>query len=900
MARPSRTTACALAVVMLVMVAAFCAPDAGAQAPPAAPEEDDGPGDPVAAASPPRPIIPGESLPDVPKRAPDRVAVMSFENRANVRAVDWICAGIPAELGEKVEGVLGMAPAWGPLVVPEGPVIPATASAVAAFGLRTGARWVFTGWAERPNWDLRLAVTLWRVDAGAAFAIGEVVQRGSFAQVHAFIGLAVIDLGRRAGWRIADESAPRLTATPTKDFYAYTLVGRGLGHLLGVIGPVDRKGAERDLGRAVFIDPNHALGQRLVGELLRTDVTDPKAPARAAGKFQYAVDLRPDYVPALRAAADASAAAGKREVARDLYRRLVRLRPWDLDVRFRLGDTMWQTGDADGALRELGRVIRHAPDDLRARRVLVLIHASRGATTDLVRELEEVVRRDPADLDALADLGTAYGATGRWPDATAAWEKVAVARPLDVTAQKRMGDVWRRRGDPAAAETWYTRAAQLAPDDPRPSFLIGSAWLERGKLDRALPAYIRTQRYKDYLGYSYNALGAIQLAKNDLDGAIWYLRRAAKQRMRSRDARYNYVYIMARRGEWDGVILHGDLGLTYWADDAELLYLRGVALARKGDVAGARRALGRAITSDAGHGPARRALSALDRGGEVVPEGQLVLEHPFGDADFYRGVLDRFRAIEQRMTGLRGQIDRQLLALLAAMGEGPAKDRKAARAARRVCPAVKVARPWREAQRLLGVFERTGADLESTYRTVATLDDLGDSAALMPDYRARVLQARSSWKLALADLRELRNAVLVQVQAELKARRCSEARMTAALTQPRLYGGGDDVRPAGPPAGPPAPREPARATFFVDNRECPDPVTVWVDGELVGSVPPGERSALSALIGRRTVCLLGTSSGACGDRGSVRQAYLHDGWQVAMRCPSLARENPAPPPTPSP
>jgi len=867
-------------------------------APPAAvPNEDSGPGDVVAAAAPPRPVVLGPSIPDVPSRAPERIAVMAFENRANVRAIDWTVAGVPLLLGERFEEVLGLAPAWGPLVVPPGPVVPASPDVVATFAAQAGAHWVVTGWVERPNWDLRLAVTLWKVTGPLAVPVGEVVQRAPFAQVYEMIGTAAVDLARRAGFRVPDGADARFKAPASADFYAFTLVGRGVGHLVGAIGPVDRKAAERDLTRSVFIDPNMAVGQRLVGELLLGDPTDPRAGQRAAGKFNYAVDLRGDYAPAVRAAALSASAAGKRDSARDLYGRLVTLRPWDLEARYRLGEAMWQTGDVDGALRELGRVLKRDPDDLRARRVLALIHASRGETQNLVHQLEEILRRDPGDADARSDLGAAYAATNRWPEATDAWEKVATARPADATAQKRVGDAWRRRGDAARAALWYARAAQVAPDDPRPAFLTGAAWLAQGDLQSANRAYIRAQKYKDYLGQAYSALGVIAFERKDLDTSVWYLRRAAKLLPRSRGARYDYVLLLDIRKEWDLALFYVDLALTYWRDDADFHYLRGLALAGRGDTGGARKAFDRAISIDPGHGPARRAATAVERSGALHVEGTPAIEHPFGDADYFRGVIDRYFASELEMARLRAQLGRQVLGVLGALNEGPGKDKKVARAgAVRLCPLTKVARPWAEAQRTLTQFERLGADLENDYREVVDLDTLGESQALMPDYRSKVTKIRTSWKLAQADLRELRNVVYVQLLRELRARRCSDPLLAAALAQPQLYALPEEVRrePAPAPAAP-AKREPARATFYVDNRECTDPVTVWVDGEQVGEVPPGERSALSSLIGRRTVCLLvGAGAGACGDRGTVRQAYLHDGWQVRLRCPAGFRASAAP------
>jgi len=80
------------------------------------------------------------------------------------------------------------------------------------------------------------------------------------------------------------------------------------------------------------------------------------------------------------------------------------------------------------------------------------------------------------------------------------------------------------------------------------------------------------------------------------------------------------------------------------------------------------------------------------------------------------------------------------------------------------------------------------------------------------------------------------------------------------------------------------PRARPRTTFFVDNSKCPEPVDVWIDGGLVGQVAPGRRSALVADGGERTLCLLVPGAAQCGDRGTSRQVYLHDGWSVTMHC----------------
>jgi hypothetical protein len=108
--------------------------------------------------------------------------------------------------------------------------------------------------------------------------------------------------------------------------------------------------------------------------------------------------------------------------------------------------------------------------------------------------------------------------------------------------------------------------------------------------------------------------------------------------------------------------------------------------------------------------------------------------------------------------------------------------------------------------------------------------------------------------------------------------------LAAAVADPSRYRVIEEDKPDVQPARQ-APRPKPRATFFVDNTRCPDPIDVWIDGVPLGQVAPGRRSALVSDGGERTLCLIGPGVAQCGDRGTVRQVYLHDGWSVTMQCP---------------
>jgi hypothetical protein len=91
--------------------------------------------------------------------------------------------------------------------------------------------------------------------------------------------------------------------------------------------------------------------------------------------------------------------------------------------------------------------------------------------------------------------------------------------------------------------------------------------------------------------------------------------------------------------------------------------------------------------------------------------------------------------------------------------------------------------------------------------------------------------------------------------------------------------GSEDEEPSQPPV--PA----TTITFYVDNRTCPAGQHVYLDGQLLGEVTGEARAAFQALAGRHSLCLIASDSAArCGDPGTMRAAFLHDGWSVRLHC----------------
>jgi hypothetical protein len=201
-----------------------------------------------------------------------------------------------------------------------------------------------------------------------------------------------------------------------------------------------------------------------------------------------------------------------------------------------------------------------------------------------------------------------------------------------------------------------------------------------------------------------------------------------------------------------------------------------------------------------------------------------------------------------------------------------------------VCPLARLVRPWRDGEAARARFVAAGLDVDAQGVWLARADQLGDGNGLLPHQRVELAAAVRELALARRDLRDLSALWTIGVGRELTYVKCRPELLAAAIADPKRY-------PAAPTPPPPPPRQsqpplpPRRATFYVDNRSCAEAFTIYVDGQRVGEAPGGERRAASAPVGRRSVCLLPPGRSVCGDRGTVREVYLHDAWEVVMKCP---------------
>jgi tetratricopeptide (TPR) repeat protein len=549
---------------------------------------------------------------------PDGYLVTPFQNASPVKQLDWMSGALAVTVAEKLEAIPTLRPVYGASVL-EPPDVGGAgprgieADRVARRALDRGAKWVVTGSFARPNWKSEVALRVFAVEVDAtgaprlalraeAKSIGE--RNALFDQLDGLL----VDVVKKLKWVVPDDGQATFRRRPTKDLYAFTLYGRGLGELYGLGDARDLGKAEKTLKRVALIDPKFAEARRVLGLVY----LESGERGKAAGQYAYALDLRPGYYAAQAGLAKLYRQEGARQKAIDLAEKALEARPWDVEVREMLGELLWEAADIERALVELERVTAIQPKHLAARRTLALIYAAKGAVNDLAAELERVQELAPDDVEVRLDLGSAYGRMGDNAKAIASYEEVLKRQPKNVQALKLLGDCYRRQKDPEKAIAVYQKVKKLAPEDPRPYFLLGAAYQEAGDDARAEAIFQEAQQFKRYLGEAWTNLGSLAYRRGDLAKANWYLSRAIVRAPSRPKAHFNYALVLSakkdRERALDELKIAGDLD----PQDPEIRYLAGVILLRMGRLDEAKAQFAEALKRSPEHADAKHNLALLD------------------------------------------------------------------------------------------------------------------------------------------------------------------------------------------------------------------------------------------------------------------------------------------------
>ncbi|MDX2020598.1 MAG: tetratricopeptide repeat protein [Deltaproteobacteria bacterium] len=469
--------------------------------------------------------------------------VEAFANKDNVGSLRYLEAGLPVFLADRLWN-------WKPLrfVGPSSVLAPVAAAAKPAPGavvppvvITEEPKLRIVGWFEkRPG--LRLAIFV-QVQTGSETGhevVAAAARECNRQQAPEMALAATLEaLARVPGLSLA--APTKQSAAPfARDPYAFVLYSRGLLAYLG-LGGVKRsvESAQKWLVRALLIDPRVPETRRY----LAVAQLDGGKPNQARSSLAFALDERPDYVPALITLAGLEKEA-RGSNALVLHERLLALDPTAWRARSAYGELLYEAGKFPEARRALEVVLQQRPDDAASRRILTLVLSSQRAGAALVHEFEEIVKLDPNNVAARLDLAAAYMNENRLADAANTYDSVLERQPRHKEALKFAGDLLRQQGQLEEAAKRYERLRRLAPDDPRPVFLLGALYHQAGNLAAAERMFTDAAQFPQLRAEAWSNLGAVMVEQGRAKEARWLLMKAAQSRPNKASIRYNYAVLL--------------------------------------------------------------------------------------------------------------------------------------------------------------------------------------------------------------------------------------------------------------------------------------------------------------------------------------------------------------------
>lgn len=534
--------------------------------------------------------------------------VLKFENRSKVSGLDWMEAGAAMVVADKISALANMGPSL------EGTSLlnaKESTKSMNAIAERSKATWLVTGWISRPDWKLELGVQFWMTKGKRVRLVDEYVSTGDFSEFDTFVVETIKKWAKKKNILNPNDDLPRLEKPSSKDFYAFTLFGRGVTELANQENAEGEASVEKivkNLEKAVFIDPSITLGHRL----LATAYFKQGLYVKSQLSIDKFVEERPGDYEALLLAANVAEKNDNKERAAELMQVVLEQNSQDLGMRERLASMYWELGKVDEAYNELKVVTKANPDNKSARRTLVTIYGLRGDFDNLLIELESLEQLEPKNIELKTELSSVYRYTGRHDKEVAMYKKILEVDSKHSQTLKNLGDHYKRLGQKKRAKTYYRKSLDSNPSDPRPYFLLGAMLTKEGKDEAAKKIYKEAERFKGFLPDVYNNLGAIEYRQGRLEQSLAYLKKAIKERPKQVRFLYNYSLSLSASGRVDEALKQAHLGLTLSPEHKGLNYLHGVVRLKKGQLDEARQAFAKTLEVAPGHKGAHHNLALIN------------------------------------------------------------------------------------------------------------------------------------------------------------------------------------------------------------------------------------------------------------------------------------------------
>jgi len=207
---------------------------------------------------------------------------------------------------------------------------------------------------------------------------------------------------------------------------------------------------------------------------------------KAQAELDAALEMFPEYVPALLTQASLYQATRKPEKAMEVYRRILDAGGSERGVMSGLAGLFEQTGRIDEGIAYFSWLRKERPGEAEAAVGLGRLEEAKGNTARATVLYREAIRQEPAGPEA---AGRLYEILKKRGEETTLEPAIARALSLNensVVHQNLMGLILSRKGDWAGAERHLRRAVELDPDYAGVLANLGSLCARTGRSEEAI------------------------------------------------------------------------------------------------------------------------------------------------------------------------------------------------------------------------------------------------------------------------------------------------------------------------------------------------------------------------------------------------------------------------------
>jgi len=222
--------------------------------------------------------------------------------------------------------------------------------------------------------------------------------------------------------------------------------------------------------------------------------------------------------------------AGRLADAERAYRQVLHADPQNVDALHLLGVLANQAGQADVAVDLIRRAIAIRPALEAAHNNLGNVLREQGKLDEAAECFRKALQFKPAYAEAHYNLAGTLQQQGRLDAAVAGYRRAIELRPGYAEAHNNLGVALTEHGEPDAAIASLQQALQLQPDAAEVHNNLGAALKDQGDLEAAVASYKRALQCRPQYAEAHYNLGLARMAQRMLDAALDHFRRALQFR----------------------------------------------------------------------------------------------------------------------------------------------------------------------------------------------------------------------------------------------------------------------------------------------------------------------------------------------------------------------------------